>query len=281
MAYLHFKFTTEELGEPALRLYPLACLHMGAAQCDVKFIDEQVARIEADPAARWVYMGDGGECVTKLSKGDVYAQLLSPKDQMRAVVDLLEPIRAKGLFGVRGNHGNRIYKETGLDFDHNLCTILGIPYMGAAVMANLVVNRSSYDGYFHHGTDSGTHLAAKVAKAEAFGRFINADAIVTAHSHVAMDLQPAALLEADNNGRKMRTKLRHQYICGSAYDSRTGYAEDRGYPPLLPSMIVIEFSGKIVEGRAKLAQSSRVYRSDGAHELAHDYVLDYIRNERG
>lgn len=254
----------------------MPCMHLGAAQCDVQFLKEHVKRIQHDPNARWVYMGDGGECVTKESKGDIFSQLMPPQAQMLALVDILAPIKEKGLFGIRGNHGHRVYKETGLSFDHTLCGLLGIPYMGSGTFCNVQVNRSSYDMYFHHGIDSGITLAAKVSKAEAFGKFIDADAIFTAHSHVAQELTPVALMSCDNNARKVSTKMRHQYICGTAYDSRTGYAEDRGYPPLLPAYLMVEFDGRIVEGRAKKSQHCTRYMSDGQHELEHDYVTQYL-----
>ena len=277
MSYIHFNFDTQalELEEPIIRLYPIACLHIGAAQSDYKFIQEHLARIKKDPAARWIYMGDGGECVTLGSKGDMAGQLLNPQLQMEMLCDLLSPIADKGLFGVRGNHGHRVYKVTGLSFDHNLCSRLGIPYMGSATFANFVVNRSSYDGYFHHGMQSGTSLRAKVGKAEAFGAFIDADLIVTAHSHVAMELHPSALLSCDNKNKKEYTRMRHQYICGSAYDSRTGYAEDKGYSPLLPAMLSIDMSGKINHTAVKSLTSTR-YESDGKHPLTHPYLPEYL-----
>lgn len=248
------------------------CWHIGAAQSDTQFIREHIKRIKDDPNARWVYMGDGGECVTKLSKGGIYEQLLSPQRQQDVLHELLLPIRDKGLFGIRGNHGNRIDKESGLSFDKTLCVGMGIPYMGVACMANLVVNRSSYDLFFHHGTDSGVALQSKLTKAESFERFIDADAMFTAHSHMACDMQPRALLSCDNNGKKIKTKMRYSYICGSAYDSRTGYAEEKGYPPLLPSHVIVTFDGRIIEGQPVKKQDCRVVRSDGQHELEHEYV---------
>ena len=126
--YIHFNYNTKDLGGTSLRLFPLACMHVGAAQCDMKFIKEQIARIKHNSAARWIYLGDGGECVTTMSKGDVYGQLLSPGKQQDLLVELLSPIKNKGLFGIIGNHGARIYKATGLDFDHTLCARLGIPF---------------------------------------------------------------------------------------------------------------------------------------------------------
>lgn len=278
MDYLKFNFDTKKLKlkESAIRLYPLVCMHVGASQCDMKFILEHIARLKKDPNGRGIYLGDAGECVTKLSKGGIYEQLLSPQSQQDVVADILDPVKDKMLLGIRGNHGNRIDKETGLGFDKTLCLRLGIPYMGTSCMVNLQVNRSSYDLFFHHGSDSGVALQSKVNKAVNFTRFINADALFTAHSHACIELPPDMMLSCDNVGKKIITKQRHQYICGCGYDSRTGYAEEKGYPPILPAYIVTEFSGKIINGYNEHKQESRIYRSDATHELTHEYVLQYI-----
>lgn len=276
MEYLRKVFDTKKLGlkQPFINIYPLVCMHFGAAQCDMKFIKEHVRRIKDDPAGYWVYLGDAGECVTKTSKGDVYAQLLSPQGQQELAVKVLEPIRGRGLFGIRGNHGQRVYRETGLSFDKNLCHRLGIPFLGVSAFVNMVVNRSSYDMFFHHGADCGTPVSAKIRKAESFSQFVNADALFTAHSHLAADVQPAALFELDNSAQKVTTKLRHQYICGAGYDSRSGYAEEKGYNPMLPAYIKVSFDGRIVEGRAQKSQKCEIFRSDGQHKLTHEYLAE-------
>lgn len=275
--YIQFDYQTrkEGLKEPVIRLYPIVCMHVGAEQCDEKFIKEYIKRCLNDPNGRMIYMGDGGECVTKLSKGDIYKQLLSPQQQSDVIVEWLKPVAEQGklLFGIRGNHGNRVYKETGLSFDANLCYRLNIPYLGVSTFVNLIVNRSSYDLYFHHGADSGTSLAAKISKHEKFAEFIDADAIFTAHSHITADLQPTALLSCDNTTGRVHTKLRHGYICGSGYDSRSGYAEERAYRPILPSYLVVEFDGRIIEGKAQYNQHAEIIRSDGQHPLKHEYIF--------
>jgi hypothetical protein len=266
--YIRFKFETKEMGvAPYITIYPIVCWHIGAAQSDEKFILEHIKRIEEDDNAKVVYLGDGGECVTKLSKGDLYGQLLNPQQQHDVLVEVLQPIKEKLLFGVRGNHGHRIYKETGLDFDANLCHRLGIPYLGVATFANITVNRSTYDLYFHHGIDSGVTAQAKVSQAEQFVKFIDADALFTAHSHYAAELMPALIQSADNHNNRVETKLRKQYICGSCYDSRTGYAEDKGYSPLIPAQISVSFDGRIREGHAVKQQEFHKFESDGQHEV--------------
>lgn len=278
MEYIRFRFNTKKMGlkESAIRLYPLVCMHVGSQQCDMQFIKEHIDRLRKDPNGYGVYMGDGGECVTKLSKGQIWQQLVNPQAQQDIIADVLEPVKKKLLLGIRGNHGNRIDKETGLGFDKTLCLRLGIPYLDVACMVNIQVNRSSYDLFFHHGTDSGVALQSKVNKAIQFNRFIDADALFTAHSHACIELPPDAMMRCDNIGRKITTKQRFQYICGCGYDSRGGYAEEKGYPPILPAYLVVTLDGRIVEGQPQHTQSCKIYRSDAKHELKHDYILEYL-----
>ncbi|KKL85556.1 hypothetical protein LCGC14_1953510, partial [marine sediment metagenome] len=251
----------------AVNLYPLPCFHVGARQSDRLFIEGHLARIAADPLAKWVYMGDGGECVTYLSKGVIYQQVYSPQTQMEVLVKLLRPLKDKGLFMIRGNHGGRIFKESGLSFDKNLALVLGLPYLGVEAFVNLVVNRTHYDLFFHHGVDSGVSLQTKTNKAEQFSKYISSDAIFTAHSHVGMELPPAPLKYLDNYTMKIKTLLRYQYICGSGYDSRSGYAQDKGYTPLLPQFIMVSFSGERTSKQSIKGQQYRRWHSDGTHEV--------------
>lgn len=243
------KYFRYETADRELHLYPLVCWHIGSHQSDPGFIAGMIQRVYEDPVGRWIYMGDGGECATKVSKGDVYSQLLNPTEQQNRIVELLKPVRDKGLFGIKGNHGNRIYKETGLDFDETLCAKLGIPYLGVAAYWHLKLRSGSehpayFSIYTHHGVDSGVTAASKVTKGQVFDRTFIADSILTAHSHIAVDLPPryyATLADPRNVKDPIRWSATYEYICGCAYDSRTGYAEDKGYPPLLPAHLIITF----------------------------------------
>src|SRR3990167_705224 len=105
-----------------INIYPLPCFHIGSPQSDALFIAEHIDRVAVDPQSLWVSMGDGGECVTAgHSKGDPYTQLYNPQQQLDIMVKLLTPIKHRGLLGVRGNHGHRVYKASGISFDKNLC----------------------------------------------------------------------------------------------------------------------------------------------------------------
>lgn len=243
------KYFKHEVSGKEFHLYPFVCWHLGAKQADIGFIEKIIDRVKNDPLGKWVYMGDGGECSIKASKGDVYSQKLNPTEQQNLMVELIEPIRDKGLFGIRGNHGNRIYKETGLDFDETLCAKLGIPYLGVAAYWHLVLRKGSkhpaiFSVFTHHGKDSGVTMSSKVNAGQVADRTFIADSILTAHSHVSLDLPPRyySTLGPPKASNPIKWNATHEYICGSGYDSRTGYAEEKLYPPLLPSHVMINYT---------------------------------------
>lgn len=243
----------------SLTIYPIVCVHAGAEQHDEKFFDDTIRRIKDDPTARWLYMGDGGECVTKLSKGDVYNQTMSPTQQQQYLAAKLKPIHDKGLFAIDGNHGRRIFKETGLSFDETLAVRLGLPYLGQAAFWHLKVHKSLYTIYTHHGVDSGVQISSKVNAAKKLEQIVEADAIISAHSHIALEFPPRYTAYLGMHGIKYRTT--HEYIAGSSYDSRTGYAEEKGYPPIIPSYISIQFDGREIEGKPQIDQKFDIWRA--------------------
>lgn len=261
MKYFRYKH-----GEPTLNLYPLVCWHLGAPQCDLAFIKQHVERIEDDPQARWVYLGDGGECVLKESKGDVYTQRISPQEQLDAVVELLEPVSEKGLFGVAGNHDRRILKATGLDWTEALCTKLGVPYMGNAAMAEFILREDSgrtmaFHTFWHHGVDSSSVAGGKLNAAKRLEGLVEADAIFSAHSHMCLEGPPSYVAYITRGSIAYREVS--NYICGCAYDSRVpGYAEEKGYPPILPAHLATTLSVGYEASRRYKARSCRIWRKE-------------------
>ena len=247
-----------------ITLYPLVCWHVGASQARYDFIDEMCYRVKNDPTARWIYLGDGGECVTKSSKGMIYEQTMNPQEQFNWLVSKLHPMRSKGLFGVKGNHGYRTFKESGLGFDESLMMALQIPYLGTSAFVRLLLGRASFHLFFHHGLDSSSNFGGKINKAKAFETFIDADAIFSAHSHICCEIPPRYMSYlapgSKDEEEQIRWKATYEYICGCAYDSRSGYAEDKGYQPILPGHLSVEFGTHRHNGNLVKYQQCTIYR---------------------
>lgn len=258
----YFRYQTDQ---PQVNLYPIVCWHIGAPQASLPFIKTHIKRIAEDPYARWVYMGDGGECVTKSSKGSIYEQTMNPQDQYNMLVELLDPIREKGLFGITGNHDRRIFKDSGMRFAETLMRELKIPYLGNCVFWKLHVRRSTYDIFMHHGIDSSSVIGGKVNKAKSFDQWVFADAIFTAHSHICLEIPPkltAYLLPSGAEPDHMiQWQPTYEYVCGCAYDSRVpGYAEEKGYQPITPAHLMVEFGGQYKRGVAQHSQTCHIWR---------------------
>lgn len=238
------RYFRHRANENSLTLYPIVCWHIGAPQSDRPFILETIERIKADPKGRVIYMGDGGECTTRASKGDIFSQTMNLQEQHNTLLDLLKPIKDKILFGVRGNHGHRVYKETGLEFDEVLMMGLQKPYLGVSAFWHLELKYATFGIYTHHGLSSGSSMASKVNKAIALNQSVNADVTMSAHSHICTEVPPhhtAYLSDSPSpqGGDPIRWRTNYSFICGCAYDSRTGYAEDKGYSPILPAHMSI------------------------------------------
>lgn len=258
---------------PKVHLYPLVCWHIGAKQSSLPFIEHIIKRIKKDPLARWIYMGDAGECATRLSKGNIYEQLLNPGDQLREAALLLSPIKEKGLFGLRGNHGNRIDKETGIGWDEQLCTRIGIPYLGVSALANLVFTQRSDQSklsasvYVHHGTGGSVSPAGKMSAGHRAESFVIADVILTAHTHACGECFPTRhYAYISQHVKDVAWGSTRSFVCGSAYDSRSGYSEEKMYPPLLPEHIII----KLAAARKRANNNDRVYLTIDSEKILMD-----------
>jgi hypothetical protein len=240
----------------------------------VDFIKRLVKRVEKDPLALWVYMGDGGECVTKTSKGNIYEQLMNPGDQLRTFARLVEPIRDKGIIGIRGNHGNRIDLASGIGWDEILCSRIGIPYAGIAAFWGLQLNngnkRTGVSIYMHHGAGGALTPMGKIKAATKPLEIVAADICLTGHTHGCGEVWPPRVIASlDNNQKRIKWTHARAFACGSAYDSRSGYAEEKMYPPIIPEQLCISIKQvrKTKNGKERLG-------IDVQHEIVRDHPDD-------
>jgi hypothetical protein len=261
-------------------LYPFVCWHVGAKQSSVNFISEVVRQVRDDPLARWLYMGDAGECVIKASKGNLYEQTLNPGDQRRVAVALMQPVRDKAIGGIRGNHGNRIDKEVGLGWDETLCALVGMPYFGVSCFGNIVLRASStarlnVSLYAHHGTTAAVTAGGKTNAALKPEQFVVSDLVLTAHSHACGEIIcPRHFALTDARERTIKWRTQRAFLCGSAYDSRSGYAEDKMYPPILPEHLCITLRAEMrSNGRVQLIVDHRKIEGFG-NQYANEEELD-------
>jgi len=263
------EFFTHKFKSKHFTLYPLADIHYGSLQCNVGFFQQVIKEIEGNPNAYWVGMGDFMENAVIGSKSDVYTQTVSPKVQMERIVEMLKPIKKKGLFLIGGNHEQRSHRLVGLIPEQYIGIQLGIPYKGFSCLANLQVEGktpNTFICYFHHNYGGGYTKGGKVNRAESLRRITpGVNATFSAHFHTTSRI-PAVWYEAGRTRVIKRTG--YDYITGSALEWSGSYAEERAKPSASCELIKVTFIG-CTNGRSD--NRKQIYEVIMPHE---DYLGD-------
>ena len=226
-------------------LYPFGDLHYGSPQCNEGFIKGTVKIIEDDEDAYWVGMGDMMENAIVGSKSDVYTQCIPPKEQMEYIVELLSPIKHKGLFLIAGNHEQRTMRQVGLIPEQYIAIQLGVPYKGFSCLATFQLMKSktpqSFICYFHHNYGGGYSKGGKINRAERLRDIVpTADATFSGHFHTTART-PYTWFDAGRKG--IIKKVGYDYITGSALEYTNSYAEERAKSPATAEFIKVAFIG--------------------------------------
>jgi hypothetical protein len=257
------KFLAFELPLKALNLYPLGDWHHGSRQAFPRFIKQEIAEIWNDPEARWCSMGDLIENAIVGSKSDVYLATSNPEKQIEDVVELLRPIKDKGLFMIPGNHSARTMRVAGIDPDKVIADLLGIPYARYSILASFGLAQAKARAvcYFHHSRGGGSTPGGKVNAAAKLRRIVpSADAVFCGHSHTT-NREPLTWFDAGNKGLIRRKG--YNYIIGSALTWKESYAEEKGYMPAAVEQIMVRFEVKSHHDHAKyLKQTYHIIQPD-------------------
>jgi hypothetical protein len=86
-----------------VELIPLADLHLGSENCNLRLIHQTIEYIKENPKARVVILGDVLETAIIGSKGNPYFAK-SLEEEVKLAVDVLKPIKDKVLGVINGNH---------------------------------------------------------------------------------------------------------------------------------------------------------------------------------
>jgi len=204
-------------------------VHLGSPQCDkVRFL----GNLEWCLKYNYYVMlgGDLLETANRHSVGSgVYEQEFPCQTQYEQMIEWLRPLAQRKLIlgSHRGNHEERVYKETGIDISKALCRELSIPYLGDACWSQFVVGKETYNIYSLQGRSNarfdGTALLAVARNSTSF----NAD--LTAHSHMHKCANSIVVMQKTRNGIVGEQK-KHLLITGGYLKYDNSYASAVGLP---------------------------------------------------
>ncbi len=184
-------------------LYPIGDCHLGVVHCDEDRLLETVNEIKKDKNARWLGMGDYGDCVTpsdfKRWDGRILADWMKGNEdnigatQVERVDEILSPIWDKCLGLIEGNHDDAIRRYNHFDFMKELLKRANkkgkVPYAGVSCFLRLVFRRGKAYGeeyiiHARHGEGSArTSGARALAVLRLSQSMVNANIILMGHLH--------------------------------------------------------------------------------------------------
>ena len=175
-------------------------------------------------------MGDMCEIATRHSVGaGVYEQECIAESQHEQMVKWLKPLADKELIlGThRGNHGERVYKETGVDIDKALARELKVPYLGDACWSKFIVGSQTYTIYSLHGRTGSRFDGTALLALERISTSFFADLVCMGHTHKCINsaVQIQRVVHGQVKEHKKFLLITGHYL---KYDG--GYAQTVGLP---------------------------------------------------
>lgn len=229
-----------------LILIGLADLHIGSPQFNEKKFMQFVLKWGSKPNVRFVLAGDLIDNGLKHSKTECLYASMSPRDQIKRVAQLLEPIRTKILCITDGNHEHRTEKETTIPPGELLAYELGLNsvfchdatcYLKISVgkRKNGRVKMPIYSVAVHHGSSK--------AKLKKHAPVIGCDLLIVGHTHTP-DYFPVERFEVDLIKGLVGLK-RTRVLTLTAWLDYGGYGEEAMYQPcsIAPNRAVL-FGGE-------------------------------------
>lgn len=148
--------------DTGINIYPLSDLHIGSKEFNKEVFEKWLQVVKNDPLAKVILLGDLINNGLKNSKTNVYEETMPPREQKKALVEYLTPIKDKIIGVVRGNHEERSVKEVDDCPMYDVCAKLDIEdlYRENAMFIKVSCGfkrkdrQWTYTLFGHHGANS-------------------------------------------------------------------------------------------------------------------------------
>ncbi len=222
-----------------LKIIPLSDVHLGDKLTNYKLLKECIERIKNEPNTYTIINGDFCNTALKNSKSDVYSDELTPMEQLRQMIDLLEPIKDKILAITTGNHERRIQNDTSIDITYLVAKQLGILdrysngwwYLflrfGEKGQGRKIPMCYQITGY--HGSGGGRKTGGKANRLEEMSQVVIADLYIMSHTHKPLSTKSNIFIP--DYGNNTLNKKQMHFLMTNSFLDYGGYGEVLGFTP--------------------------------------------------
>jgi hypothetical protein len=170
-----YKFSKDKI-----KYIPLHDLHVGSQSFDEEALLATVEYIRKTPNVYWSIDGD---CLENIIPGKISptGQALLPHEQLVRLIEILKPIKHRGLFAIDGNHAARTKRAAYLDIMYVICDSLEIDYIGVGGYVTFKLNKIDYKFAVQHGMSGAKNTETELYKMHRV--YIDADVCMLGHNH--------------------------------------------------------------------------------------------------
>lgn len=236
--------TSEELN-----ILLLNDLHAGSPFANMELLDKCIKfALDNKENTRILLNGDYIEGVLRESKGEIYTQLLSPKEQADFIVEKLYPVRDLIDGMTVGNHDWRVEAATSFDVVEIIAKDLGIKekYLGSRGIVSFSWNKMFYSIEMHHGTGGGSTLATVE---NSMKKLWKSDSDVMYCGHWHKEYFRVVKRFSINKRHKKVVEEKKYFICGNTIVNTAEYAKRGGFEESFPSQAVLHLNGAPHKGK--------------------------------
>ena len=245
------------VGKPCdAHIVPLADLHIGDAQADLKKIQSLIDYVLNTKDTYCILGGDLMDTAIASSIGDTYLATLQPGPQLEAAVKLFGPLAKAGkiLAVLPGNHEARISKSVGIDTTALFTAQLGLTDVYTPTTALIYIRVGCkagkkepfvYSLYATHGSGGGRRPGGKINRLIDYATIVDADVYVCGHTHMPMIAKQSYYRTVPQ--RRTVRKVEKTFVNTASALGYGGYGDAQGYAPSSNSYPTIHLNGS--EGR--------------------------------
>lgn len=254
---IQHKFPTR----PDLHIYPIADVHLGAAEHMEKEWINFCDTILEDPNAYICLGGDLLNNCTRSSVSNIFAEKIMPRQAKKMMVEMLAPLRDRIICAVTGNHERRSIKDADDDPTYDILCKLDLESLYRENMAFVKIQMGDQDGNgrknptyvlcVSHGAGGGVLTGSAVNRGERFGYVLDGvDALIVGHTHKPFVTQPAKIkVDTHNNNVLIRP---FKVVSCTSWLSYGGYAAQKMLLPSSHTPQIITLRGKTKEIRVEM-----------------------------
>lgn len=241
-----------DCNDQPIEILPLADLHVGDANSNMKLISELIESVKTMPNRYCILDGDLMNTAIVGSKSDSYHETMTPGEQLTECAELFSPIKDKILSITPGNHEERISRTAGVDMTELFARELDLQHVyspDAALLflrfgCNVKGRPLSYSLYISHGHGGGGRkVGSKLNALQDYSTIIDADIFIVGHTHLPATFKQSSYRICPQSGSAI---LHEQVFVNTASAlGYGGYGKRGGYQPPSNSYPVITLDDKI------------------------------------